>query len=158
MIGTGKTALTSRRTFLGLGVASAGAVIWGWNRPPETSPDTNLDPAAAQKAALAGDLTLIDIRTPREWQTTGVGRGAIPLDMRRADFVAQLDRITEGNRSRPVALICAGGARSARMTRMLDREGFTRVINVPEGMNGSAAGPGWLRRGLETNPPPERTG
>jgi rhodanese-related sulfurtransferase len=32
--------------------------------------------------------------------------------------------------------------------RYLEAEGFTRVYNVKEGMAGSAAGPGWVKRGL----------
>ena len=32
--------------------------------------------------------------------------------------------------------------------RYLEAQGFTQVFNVREGMAGSAAGPGWLRRGL----------
>jgi len=38
--------------------------------------------------------------------------------------------------------------RSARVSNQLIAAGFTYIIDVPEGMLGSAAGPGWLERGL----------
>ncbi len=111
-----------------------------------------LSVAQAQASAVSGDVLLIDIRTPREWRATGIGRGAIPMDMRRDDFVAALDRLTGGDRSRPVALICARGVRSARLSNALTRAGFSNIIDVPEGMLGSAAGPGWIRAGLPVDP------
>lgn len=91
---------------------------------------------------------MIDIRRPDEWDKTGVAEGARPLDMRRNDFVAELTKMTGGRLDTPVALICARGVRSDRMSARLAEAGFTRIIDVPEGMLGSAAGPGWLGRDL----------
>lgn len=102
----------------------------------------------AHERAKAGDIKLIDIRTPREWQASGVGDGAYPLDMRRDDFVQELTKLVDGDHNAPVALICARGVRSARMSNVLSEAGFTNIIDVPEGMLGSAAGPGWVRIGL----------
>ncbi|MCR9125880.1 MAG: rhodanese-like domain-containing protein [Rhodobacteraceae bacterium] len=107
-----------------------------------------LSVAEAHSAARAGDILLIDIRRPDEWARTGVGAGARPLDMRRDDFIAALDRLAEGDRTRPVALICARGVRSARLAAALRAAGFERIVDVPEGMSGSRAGPGWLAAGL----------
>ncbi len=98
--------------------------------------------------AATGKITLIDIRTPEEWVETGSGAGARRLDMRRDDFVDALDKILGGDKSRPVALICARGVRSSRLSRALRKGGYTNIIDVPEGMLGSYAGPGWLARGL----------
>lgn len=110
------------------------------------SPDISATDAHAR--AIAGDIILVDIRRPDEWRLTGLGEGAVPLDMRRRDFAEVLGNLTGPDRTRPVALICAAGVRSARTARRLEKAGFTNVLNVPEGMTGSAAGPGWLRRGL----------
>jgi rhodanese-related sulfurtransferase len=98
--------------------------------------------------AATGKITLIDIRTPEEWAKTGSGSGAKRLDMRREDFVDTLEKIIGGDKSKPVALICARGVRSSRLSRALRQAGFTNIIDVPEGMLGSYAGPGWLERGL----------
>lgn len=102
----------------------------------------------AHAGALAEDILLIDIRTPREWRATGVGEGAYPLDMRRDDFEQALSELVKGRHDAPIALICARGVRSARMSNRLTQAGFTNIIDVPEGMLGSAAGPGWVRSGL----------
>ena len=79
---------------------------------------------------------------------TGSGEHAVRLDMRRDDFVDALLEKTRGSKDVPVALICARGVRSARLNNQLVEAGFTNLIDVPEGMLGSAAGPGWLKRGL----------
>jgi DNA-directed RNA polymerase alpha subunit len=48
----------------------------------------------------------------------------------------------------PIGLICRTGNRTTHMQKVLQDAGFTQVINIKEGMVGSAAGPGWLARGL----------
>ena len=48
----------------------------------------------------------------------------------------------------PIALICRTGNRTTQVQRYLQSQGFTNVYNVKEGMAGSGAGPGWLKRGL----------
>lgn len=102
----------------------------------------------AHTAAVSGDIVLIDIRRPDEWARTGVPEGALALDMRREDFTDMLLAKLDGDRSMPVALICARGVRSRRLSERLIVAGFTSILDVPEGMLGSGAGPGWLDRGL----------
>ncbi len=107
-----------------------------------------MTPPEALDALRAGDILLIDIRRPDEWAETGIAEGAQPLDMRRDDFIEALADLTDGARDRNVALICARGVRSDRMSARLAEAGFTRIIDIPEGMLGSRVGPGWLDRGL----------
>ncbi len=102
----------------------------------------------AHELASRGELVLVDIRRPEEWKRTGIPAGASPLDMRRPDFQAALAALAGADRSRPIALICARGVRSARMAQALSAAGYTDIIDVPEGMLGSAAGPGWLASNL----------
>jgi rhodanese-related sulfurtransferase len=102
----------------------------------------------AHKLAISGEITLLDIRRPDEWALTGSGEGAHQLDMRQKDFIEVLDGLVVGDRSKPVALICARGVRSNRMSEKLSKAGFSNIINVPEGMLGSKSGPGWLQRKL----------
>ena len=147
----------TRRTFLraGLALAVTGAAAYGvhrWRLIPPDHDARRIDPATAQAEAAAGDLLLIDIRRPDEWASTGLGPDATPIDMRRDDFLAAVDTVTGGDRSAPVALICARGVRSAQMTLRLQEAGYTNITDIPEGMLGSAAGPGWLQRGLAVTP------
>ncbi|MBF9044119.1 rhodanese-like domain-containing protein [Rhodobacterales bacterium HKCCE4037] len=102
----------------------------------------------AHVQALAGEVLLVDIRRPDEWAGTGSAASGHRLDMRREDFTDALLALAEGDRSARIALICARGVRSSRLANQLAAAGFTNVIDVPEGMLGSAAGPGWIREGL----------
>ena len=102
----------------------------------------------ALAAAASGEVVLVDIRTRGEWKQSGLAEPALAISMHEASFVRNLAKALGGNRTNPVALICATGGRSAHMQRILATAGFTNVIDVSEGMFGSKAGPGWLKRGL----------
>lgn len=131
------------------GLAAGGLFAANWfNVAAQTNGENLISVADAHARAIVGDVYLIDIRRPDEWARTGVGEGAYPLDMRRDDFVEALLAVVENNRTAPVALICARGVRSRHMTARLTQAGFTNIIDVPEGMLGSGAGPGWLKSGL----------
>lgn len=112
--------------------------------------DTTLDAETAFQRASTGDLLLIDVRQPEEWEETGSPQGAHRLDLRSPDFLDRLTDLAEGDRTRPIALICASGGRSSRTAQGLTEAGFTNVLDVSEGMLGSSAGPGWIARGLPT--------
>ncbi|MDE4172838.1 rhodanese-like domain-containing protein [Phaeobacter sp. PT47_59] len=148
----GRSTVLSRRNFIalaGLAVtgATAGALIWRFQPAPDHD-QPRLSVAEAFASAGSGQITLVDIRTPREWRSTGVPVGSIQIDMRRDDFTEALSVALQGDRSAPVALICARGVRSARMVRQLAEAGFSQIIDVPEGMLGSRAGPGWIAGNL----------
>lgn len=119
------------------------------------------EPLSTEQAlagARRGELLLVDIRSAGEWALTGLPEGAVAITFQdwlwrpRAEFAAELLAALGGDRDRPVALICATGGRSAAAAELLAGAGFSRVHDVPEGMLGSAAGPGWLRRGLPVRP------
>lgn len=148
--------LLTRRTVLlasgaGVVVVIAGAELhrtgrlqWASSMPADrmlSAPDT-------LERMRAGELVLIDIRRPDEWADTGSPESAIRLDMRRSDFTESLRQALATTKDRQVALICAAGVRSARLARKLSNSGFGDVYDVPEGMLGSTAGPGWIARGL----------
>lgn len=151
MSATFATPRISRRAVLVLGgaaVTATGVFAANWFNISAQVDDTALSVGDAHRRAVAGDVLLIDIRRPDEWARTGVGEGAVPLDMRRDDFTEALLTLTGGRSDVPVALICARGVRSRHLTSRLTEAGFSRIIDVPEGMLGSGAGPGWLRAGL----------
>lgn len=141
----------ARRGFIlgGLSVVAAGGFATArWYNISAEVGEGALSAPAAFDAAQAGRIVLVDIRRPGEWARTGVPQGGVPIDMRRADFTQALLAHTAGARDVPVALICARGVRSARLTTGLQAAGFTQILDVPEGMRGSGAGPGWIARGL----------
>lgn len=140
----------SRRTVLGgaaATVALAGAGAYGLTTLTATAAQQDMTPPEALAAAKSGSILLVDVRRPDEWAETGVPEGAVPIDLRRDDF-AQAVRASRSSATQPVAVICARGVRSRRMTVRLDEAGVAPIIDIPEGMLGSFAGPGWLERGL----------
>lgn len=102
----------------------------------------------AHRRAAAGEVFLIDIRTPGEWRDTGVGEGAHAISMHLPGFAEKIAAVTGGDVSRPIALICARGHRSAKMAAALARLGYSKILDVSEGMLGSNQGPGWLKSRL----------
>ena len=104
----------------------------------------------AHAKAQAGEIVLVDIRTPEEWRETGVPASAHAITMHQDPrvFVRQLMTAMGGDRHRPLALICRTGNRSSSMQAALAKAGFTRVLDVAEGVAGSSYGKGWFRAGL----------
>ena len=109
---------------------------------------TIITPEEAHKAAAAGEVLLIDVRQPEEWKQTGVGVNAEPVSMHLPGFAEKIMELTGGDRSTPIALICATGKRSAYVADQMMAAGFNRVMDVSEGMMGNERGLGWLRAGL----------
>jgi len=112
-----------------------------------------IDSRKALEGVKAGEMTLIDVRSPEEWRETGVPQGAKTVTIHNPDgmagFVAAATRAVGGKKDRPIALICARGWRSRRAANALSDAGFTRILNVREGMLGNPLdGPGWLDRKL----------
>ncbi|MDX1423693.1 MAG: rhodanese-like domain-containing protein [Kiloniellales bacterium] len=114
--------------------------------------------AADRAMRLAADrgLVLIDVRSPQEWRQTGVPAGARLVTIHQPDgligFLEEMNEALGADRERPIALICARGNRSTLASAALAEAGYSEIYNVREGMLGSPDGPGWLARGLPTDP------
>ncbi|MCP5038881.1 MAG: rhodanese-like domain-containing protein [Rhodobacteraceae bacterium] len=138
----------SRRRVLALsaggfaGFALAGPV---WAQGQTTDIMTAAD---AHAAALAGEVILVDIRRPDEWLETGIGEGAIGLDMRADEFVPSLVALRQSSPDKPIALICRTGNRSKFVVSALAGQGFPGLVDVAEGMAGGRNGTGWVPSGL----------
>jgi len=102
----------------------------------------------ANKLSNRGEILLIDIRAENEWKQTGVAPQAITLSMHQAGgipaFENALTQLLNGDKDKPIALICAGGVRSAKLQRYLQQRGFTQVVDVVEGMQGGLFTDGWI--------------
>lgn len=135
----------SRRAVLALGGSAVlGASLVATSARADV---TTLTAPQAHEAARTGEILLVDVRRPDEWADTGSGEYAVRIDMRDRDFMAQV-RAARTSDNQPVAVICRHGIRSRQMTRQLAAANISPIIDVPEGMLGSAAGPGWVARGL----------
>ncbi len=111
---------------------------------------------AAHELLQKNAIVMIDIRSVGEWEKTGVATQAIPLTMHRDGgipaFSHALAKLLEGDKTRPVALICAKGVRSSRVQQYLQKHGFTHVLDVQEGMVGGFFTEGWIDQGLPIKP------
>lgn len=76
-------------------------------------------------ALLSDTARIIDVRTHKEWQETGVGAGVWPISMHASGFPDRLFRAKELSGDRTVGLICATGGRSASLLRALRQAGYS---------------------------------
>ena len=141
----------SRRS-LGLGIVSVVALALVAFSMQVTPSDAQsiLSPVDANEQASNGEILLVDIRRISEWRETGVATSATLISMHEDGFFDRLNDAVDGDRTRPIALICAVGGRSTYMQAQLVGRGYTNVLNVAEGMVGGRYGPGWIQRGLPT--------
>lgn len=105
----------------------------------------------ARQAALEQRLILVDIRTPGEWQESGIPDVAVALDMTRKGFVRRLLELREKQPDARIGLICAVGGRSSYVTRWLSRQRVSGVVDVPAGIHTPRTG--WLARKLPVRRP-----
>jgi rhodanese-related sulfurtransferase len=89
---------------------------------------------------------LVDIRTPQEWQATGIIPGSQKLMFFDAsghyDAAAWLKSLKTlaPNIDQPVILVCRSGNRSSTVGKMLsDEMGYQHVYHIEKGIRGWAA-------------------
>lgn len=117
-----------------------------------------ISPDEALERATNGEVTIVDIRLPMEWQETGLPDPAVGISLQepsgqpRQGFLEDVLALVEGDKNRSIALICARGNRSAFAEKFLAANGFTQIYDITEGMVGGANGPGWIKRNLPTVP------
>ena len=99
----------------------------------------HIDGATLQRLIAKG-VPVVDVRTPAEWNRTGVIEGSHLLTFFDAEgrydvgaFMSKLAAIAAPDR--PVAVICHSGRRSNAVSRLLDgRFGYRRVYNFRGGI------------------------
>lgn len=88
------------------------------------------------KEALAahtnGEITFIDVRTPKEI-ANGKLSGAHEMNVMSSDFKS---KIADLDKDQPYIVYCRSGMRSARACKIMEQEGFTDVTNVAGGYLG----------------------
>ena len=108
------TLITRRNILLSSAAVGAVAGFGIWRAQSGEILEAGMDADKAHKLAQKGEIILIDVRRPDEWESTGIPSGAVPLDMRRPDFIDAFSQVAATASDKPVVLICAGGVRSAR--------------------------------------------
>lgn len=99
----------------------------------------NVDNARLQ-ALMRDGVPVVDVRTPGEWEQTGVIEGSHRLmffdEAGRYDAQAWLDQLADiAGPDKPVALVCAVGGRTVAISQFLSGQvGYTKVYNVAGGI------------------------
>jgi molybdopterin/thiamine biosynthesis adenylyltransferase/rhodanese-related sulfurtransferase len=87
-----------------------------------------ITPIELAERLRAGDVDLIDVREPHEWDIAHIpGARLIPL----GSFPAAIPSL---DRTRDIVVQCRSGARSGKAVRLLQAAGFTRVQNLAGGI------------------------
>jgi hydroxyacylglutathione hydrolase len=111
--------------------------IDGWSREGRglaTLQQISVTDLRSQLAERA--LEVVDVRRPTEHAEAHIPAARnLPLP----DLEA---RVAELDRSRPIAVACAGGYRSSAACSLLERRGFRRLVNV---VGGTSA---WVKAGF----------
>ncbi|MEO1207372.1 MAG: rhodanese-like domain-containing protein [Pseudomonadota bacterium] len=130
-------------------VASSGTAQTGWLFGKEKL-GVVMTAQDAHERAMAGQVVLVDVRSSAEWRKSGVPASGFAITMHQDPrvFTEQLNAAMGGDKSRPLALICATGVRTTYLQEALKKLGFSKPINVTEGMMGGRYGDGWIKRGL----------
>ena len=99
---------------------------------------------AELKDAKPGDLQILDVRTPGEWEG-----GHVPGA--KYVFLPELEKkLARLEKDKPVAVYCDSGYRASIAAALLQRNGFTQVRNVPGSWKA------WKAAGYEAVVPKER--
>lgn len=79
-----------------------------------------------------GKGIVLDVRTPEE-VANGVIPNAVHIDIYKNDFESRINRL---DKKKEVYVYCHAGGRSADATKILLKNGFTKVYNLESGIVG----------------------
>lgn len=99
---------------------------------------------ASQKLLDSG-TPIVDIRTPAEWRETGVLKNAVTImffdEQGKYDVNSFLTELNQKvDTTKPFALICHTGSRTAMVSQFLSQELKYNVINIQGGMDYATRG------------------
>src|SRR3954467_5073622 len=95
---------------------------------PAAAASSAKDPQTAKKLVASGAVVL-DVRSPGEFAEEHLPQATnVPVDTVR-DRIADVEKLTGGDKSRPIVVYCAKGSRAAKAKLVLEEAGYTRVVN-----------------------------
>jgi len=99
----------------------------------------------------AKGVPVIDIRTPMEWKTTGIIKGAHKMmfftekgDADVAEWFYNLGRLVK-DKNKPFIIYCAHANRTKSLGQGLAQMGFKNVYELKDGIEN-----GWIKAGKKT--------
>lgn len=101
----------------------------------------NVDAATFKTYIDAKKGVLIDLRTDDELKNKGMIKGAMQIDFLAKDAE---DKISKLDKKKTYLIYCAGGGRSGDCAELMEKQGFSHVVNLEKGIEG------WKKAGFET--------
>lgn len=91
-----------------------------------------LNPIDFQKQLVQADssVLLLDVRTPEEFEGGHI-QNAINLDYNHSNFESQISKL---DKSKKVFVYCLSGGRSSSAVSILEKKGFTNIVELEGGM------------------------
>ncbi len=86
-----------------------------------------------KKMAELDNEIILDVRRPNELEATGKIEGALNMNYQGKEFATQIATL---NKEQPIMVYCAAGGRSKKAAAMLEKIGFTQVLELDSGMGG----------------------
>ncbi len=88
------------------------------------------DPALAKKLVTEENGLLLDVRSDKEFKQGSIlGAKHIPVQS-LSDRLSDIEKMTKGNKNKPIVVFCAVGGRAAKAKIILEKAGYTRVTNM----------------------------
>jgi len=91
---------------------------------------TLLDSIQFEEKINEGNVILVDVRTPGEWES-GVIKNPLKLNFLEIDFKQKIEKL---DKTRPIAVYCKSGGRSSKAAKLLSEIGFKEVYDLKGGI------------------------
>ena len=100
----------------------------------------NVDAATFKKLIDEKKSVLIDLRTDDELKNKGYIKGAKQIDYFKKDAEAIISKL---DKKKTYLIYCAGGGRSSECAELMEKKGFSHVVNLDKGFDD------WKKKGFE---------
>jgi rhodanese-related sulfurtransferase len=143
---TASACFPTRRGFMA-GVSGFGLLL-ALSSPARADNSGDISDTQAYQRQQANQMVIVDIRTPPEWQETGVAKGALMFDMTAPDFIDNMVALRKANPDKEIGLMCRTSHRSSQAQTALTQAGFDRIYSIVGGLSGNDQASGWTADGL----------
>lgn len=94
------------------------------------SPINNVSADAAQTYLKSGNYTILDIRTPMEYNSGRI-EGAINIDFYQRSFMDDLSKL---DKDQPYFVYCRSGNRTGQSMKIFQSLGFKEIVHLERGI------------------------
>jgi len=93
---------------------------------------THVQAKEAAKLVEKGEVTVLDLRTPKEFTTSHIA-SATNIDCQSSDFATRLEKL---DREKPYLIHCGSGRRSTNSLPEFEKLGFKHIVHLDGGLKG----------------------